>query len=75
MKLSEIMSAAGLSAYAEVALILFLFAFVLILVTVFAPSRAKWYERARSAVGLGGALLGPAQLPVRRRRHWHVRYR
>ena len=48
MKLSEIMSAAGLSAYAEVALILFLFAFVLILLTVLAPSRAAWYERART---------------------------
>ena len=48
MKLSEIMSAAGLSAYAEVALILFLFAFALVLLTVFSPARKAWYERART---------------------------
>ena len=44
MRLSEIMSHAGLSGYAEVALVIFLAAFLLILVGVFAPSRKQEFE-------------------------------
>jgi cbb3-type cytochrome oxidase subunit 3 len=46
MRLSEIMSHAGLSGYAEVALVIFLVAFLLILVAVFAPSRKKEFDAA-----------------------------
>jgi len=46
MRLSEIMSHAGLSGYAEVALVIFLAAFLLILVAVFAPSRKREFEAA-----------------------------
>ena len=45
MKLSDIMSHAGLSLYAEVALVLFLFAFVVQAVRTFAPSRAALLEQ------------------------------
>jgi hypothetical protein len=44
MSLTEIMSNAGLSAYAEVALLLFFFAFVVILWRVFRPSRKRELE-------------------------------
>jgi cbb3-type cytochrome oxidase subunit 3 len=46
MRLSDIMSGAGLSGYAEVALIIFLVAFLLITVSVFAPSRKKEFDEA-----------------------------
>jgi len=46
MRLSEIMSHAGLSGYAEVALVLFLVAFLLIAVSVFAPSRKQEFDAA-----------------------------
>ena len=46
MKLSDIVSAAGLSWYAEVALVLFMIAFVLVLWRVFKPSLRAKYERA-----------------------------
>lgn len=46
MRLSDIMSGAGLSGYAEIALILFLVAFLLIAVSVFAPSRTREFEEA-----------------------------
>lgn len=39
MSLTELMSNAGLSRYAEVALLLFFFAFVVIVWRVFSPSR------------------------------------
>ncbi|MHB1328792.1 MAG: cbb3-type cytochrome oxidase subunit 3 [Gemmatimonadales bacterium] len=43
MKLSDIMSNAGLSTYAQIALVLFLIAFVLIVWWVFRPSaRSRW---------------------------------
>ncbi|MEP6834906.1 MAG: hypothetical protein ABJB74_16075 [Gemmatimonas sp.] len=41
MKLSDIMSNAGLSMYAEVALVMFLFAFSIIVIRTFAPSRRR----------------------------------
>lgn len=48
MKLSDIMSAAGLSWYAEVAMVLFILAFLIIVWRVFAPSRkAHWEQQAR----------------------------
>ncbi|TFG45521.1 MAG: cbb3-type cytochrome c oxidase subunit 3 [Gemmatimonadales bacterium] len=46
MRLSDIMSNAGLSTYAEIALVIFLIAFLLIAVSVFAPSRRKEFEEA-----------------------------
>ena len=46
MSLTEIMSGAGLSRYAEVALVLFFFAFVVILWRIYAPSRKRALERA-----------------------------
>ena len=48
MKLSDIMSAAGLSWYAEVAMVLFILAFLIIVWRVFRPSqRAEWEKQAR----------------------------
>lgn len=44
MSLTEIMSNAGLSRYAEWALLLFVFAFVLILVRIFRPSKREAME-------------------------------
>ena len=46
MKLSDIVSAAGLSWYAEVALILFFLAFLVVLWRVFKPSLKAKYDRA-----------------------------
>jgi cbb3-type cytochrome oxidase subunit 3 len=46
MRLSDIMANAGLSGYAEIALIIFLVAFLLIVVSVFAPSRRKEFDEA-----------------------------
>lgn len=45
MSLTEIMSNAGLSRYAEVALLLFFFAFLVILWRIFRPGRRKWFEQ------------------------------
>jgi cbb3-type cytochrome oxidase subunit 3 len=47
MKLSDIMSAAGLSGYAEIALILFLLAFLGVVAMLFHPARRRTFERAR----------------------------
>ncbi len=47
MRLSDVMSAAGLAFYAEVALALFMLAFVLIAVTVIARANQETFERAR----------------------------
>ncbi|MES2305536.1 MAG: cbb3-type cytochrome c oxidase subunit 3 [Gemmatimonadota bacterium] len=46
MKLSDIMSHAGLSIYAEVALVLFLAAFCGIIYWVFRPASAATWQRA-----------------------------
>ena len=46
MRLSDIMSNAGLSTYAEVALVIFLVAFLLITLSVFAPSRRQEFDEA-----------------------------
>lgn len=45
MSLTEIMSNAGLSRYAELALLLFVFAFVLIIARLYRPSRRDELER------------------------------
>ena len=45
MSLSEIMSNAGLSRYAELALVLFVFAFVVIIARVYRPSKGEGLER------------------------------
>ena len=47
MRLSDIMSAAGLAFYAEVALALFLLAFVAVVVTVVSRKQQQVWERAR----------------------------
>jgi cbb3-type cytochrome oxidase subunit 3 len=47
MRLSDIMSAAGLSGYAEVALVLFFVLFCGIVVWIFAPGRRERLERDR----------------------------
>lgn len=44
MRLSDIMSNAGLSIYAEIAMVLFIAAFVGILIRTFRPSKAKEIE-------------------------------
>jgi cbb3-type cytochrome oxidase subunit 3 len=46
MKLSEIMSHAGLSRYAEVALILFLVAFVAVVIAIFRPGAKRAMDEA-----------------------------
>lgn len=46
MRLSDVMSAAGLSAYAEVALVIFLFVFVAICVRTLRPGRAAEMDAA-----------------------------
>ena len=45
MSLTEIMSNAGLSRYAEIALLLFFFAFIVIVWRIFRPARRKWLEQ------------------------------
>ena len=46
MRLSDIMGAANLSVYAEIAMILFIVAFIAIVVMTFAPGRQKTYDAA-----------------------------
>jgi cbb3-type cytochrome oxidase subunit 3 len=60
MSLTEIMSGAGLSRYAEMALLLFLFAFVMIVWRVFRPSQRQALERqARLPLDDDGESLTP----------------
>jgi cbb3-type cytochrome oxidase subunit 3 len=47
MKLSDIMSHAGLAGYAEVALVIFIVAFLVLLIRIFAPGRRQEMDRAR----------------------------
>jgi cbb3-type cytochrome oxidase subunit 3 len=47
MKLSDVMGAAGLSIYAQIALLIFLVTFVGIVVWVFLPRHKQLHERAR----------------------------
>lgn len=46
MRLSDIMGGAGLSGYAEIALVIFLVAFLAIVLAIFAPSRKKEFDAA-----------------------------
>lgn len=46
MSLTEIMSAAGLSRYAEIALVLFFLAFIAIVWRIYMPSRKRDFDRA-----------------------------
>jgi hypothetical protein len=45
--LTDVVSGAGLSVYAEVALVIFLVAFLGIVISLFAPGRRRMYERLR----------------------------
>lgn len=46
MSLTDIMSGAGLSRYAEVGLVLFMLAFLLIIWRIFRPSKKSSYDKA-----------------------------
>jgi cbb3-type cytochrome oxidase subunit 3 len=46
MSLTDLMSGAGLSRYAEFALVLFILAFVVIVLRIFAPGRRQEMDRA-----------------------------
>jgi cbb3-type cytochrome oxidase subunit 3 len=46
MRLSDIMSNAGLAGYAEIALILFMVAFIAIVIRIFRPSRRNEMQAA-----------------------------
>jgi hypothetical protein len=48
MKLSDVVGAAGLAGYAEIALVLFLFAFAAIVTQVVSRKRAPEWKRAAS---------------------------
>ena len=45
--LTDVVSGAGLSIYAEIALVIFLVAFVGIVISLFAPGKRHTYERLR----------------------------
>lgn len=47
MRLSDIMGRAGLSVYAEIALVLFLIVFVAVVIRIFTARRADMDRRAR----------------------------
>ncbi len=46
MRLSDIMGAANLSVYAEIAMILFIVAFIAIVILIFSPGRQRTYDAA-----------------------------
>ena len=45
--LSDVVSGAGLSGYAEIALVIFVLAFLGVVISLFLPSRQRMYERLR----------------------------
>ena len=45
--LTDVVSGAGLSGYAEIALVIFVLAFLGVVVSLFLPSRQRMYERLR----------------------------
>jgi cbb3-type cytochrome oxidase subunit 3 len=45
--LTDVVSGAGLSGYAEIALVIFLIAFIGIVISLFAPSQRRTHERMR----------------------------
>lgn len=46
MRLSDIMGAANLSVYAEIAMILFIVVFIAIVIRIFSPGRKRTYDAA-----------------------------
>ena len=58
MKLSDIMSYAGLSMYAQVALILFLGVFIVITIRTYAPSNRRAMDDAARLPLDDGAVVG-----------------
>jgi len=60
--LTDVVSGAGLSGYAEIALVIFLIAFIGIVISLFAPSKRLTYERMRHLPMDGDS----ADLPVYR---------
>jgi hypothetical protein len=61
MSLSDIMSAAGLSGYAEVGLVLFLLAFISIAIRTLTRARSAEWERARQLPLLADDIASPSQ--------------
>jgi cbb3-type cytochrome oxidase subunit 3 len=60
MRLTDIMSGSGLSAYAIVALVLFMAAFIAIVVSIFLPSRKGEFDQAgRLPLDDGQAVTKP----------------
>lgn len=47
MRLSDIVSHAGLAIYAQIALVIFILAFIAIVIAVFRPSRKAAFDRFR----------------------------
>jgi hypothetical protein len=45
--LTDVVSGAGLSVYAEIALVIFLVAFIGVVISLFMPSRQRTYEHLR----------------------------
>lgn len=60
MKLSDIMAAAGLSLYAQIALVLFLIVFVAIAIRTFLPSRSRELDEASRLPLEDGPVLRPS---------------
>lgn len=63
MKLSDVMSAAGLAGYAEISLILFLAVFVTVVVQIMSKRSATEWERAASLPLLDGADAASTSAP------------
>jgi hypothetical protein len=63
MKLSDVMSAAGLAGYAEVSLILFLAVFVTVIVQILSKRSAAEWERAASLPLLDGTDADATSAP------------
>lgn len=60
MKLSDIMSHAGLAMYAQVALVLFFAVFVLVIIRTFAPSRQRELDAASRLPLDDGVVVAPS---------------
>ena len=61
MKLSDIMSAAGLSGYAEIALVLFLGVFIAVTLRTYAPSRRRDMDAAALLPLQDDVIVPPSQ--------------
>jgi len=58
--LTDVVSGAGLSVYAEIALVIFLIAFLGVVISLFVPSRRATYEHLRHLPISGDDALVPA---------------